>query len=309
MRVNTITKKVCCLVLLLPMVTNVYSQQDPQYTQYMFNQLAYNPAYAGSRDVLSVYSLLRDQWAGIPGAPKTVVLCAQAPLKSNNVGIGFEAFDETIGPTNVSGLMGSYAYRIPVKNGSLAMGLRYGFYDYQYNWQMVDYKDPLDPVSMNAQNQQLIQTADAGLYYHTQTLYWGVSLTHLIPQKLVSGNTSLDSVTIKPHLYVTMGKAFQASENLIINPSFLFQAVQGSTSTNINLNFLLDQKIWLGISYRSQYGVSFLMQYCFSEKLKFGYSYDLGLNKIGLHSGGTNEILLQYDINIQKTKTLSPRFL
>jgi len=293
------------LLLFVSLSICVYSQQDPQYTQYMFNQLALNPAYAGSRDVFNVYSLLRNQWTGIDGAPKTLIFAAQAPLKSKKVGLGFQTFSETIGPQKVGGFLGSYAYRIKIKNGSLAMGLRYGFYNYRYN--TIDYYDKGDPNAIQPQSQRFVQTSDFGLYYHTQTLYWGISLTHLIPQKLTS--IASDSSITAPHLYITFGKAFQLSPNVIFNPSILLSGTQGSGSTDINLNFFLDQKIWLGMSLRQKYGLSFLAQYCFTEKLKFGYAFDWGLNQLGIRSGGSHEIMLQYDFNTLKTKTLSPRFL
>ena len=126
-------KKYLVIAYCLLPIAYCVAQQDPQYSQYMFNQLAINPAYAGSKEALSTAMFLRNQWTGIEGAPKTETFTLHGPLKKRKVGLGLAIISDKIGPKKTTGIMGSYAYRIPIKNGKLAFGLRFGVYNYTYN--------------------------------------------------------------------------------------------------------------------------------------------------------------------------------
>lgn len=298
---------VCCLV------STVYciAQQDPQYSQYMFNQLAINPAYAGSREALSAAMFLRSQWTGIEGAPKTGTFTINGPLKKRKVGLGLELINDQIGPKKTTGIMGSYAYRIPIKKGKLAFGLRFGMYDYTYNWAKIEYKDQADIYNTQNQTSKIVPTADAGVYYYTNTLYWGLSATHLTNGRITSiSNPNGGDAQLSPHYFFTLGKAWAFSDKLIFSPSFIIKSAKSAPSTaDMNFSFLIDQRLWLGVSVRSRYGVVAYTQFYISEKFKVGYAYDFGLNKIGKVGGGSHEIMISYDFNIFKSKTMSPRYL
>ncbi len=289
----------------------VFAQQDPQYSQYMFNQMALNPAYAGSKEVLVATTFIRNQWTGINGAPKTETFSIHGPLRKKKIGLGFAVIADQIGPKNSIGAMGSYAYRIPVRNGKLSFGLRFGVYNYTYNWDNIEYKDQADVYNTHNRTSKIVPTADAGLYYYTNSLYCGISATHLYNGRLTSiSNQNGDDAQLSAHYFFTYGQAWALSEKLIINPSLMIKLTKNSPpSADINLSCLLDQRIWFGLSYRSAYGIIVYSQFNVTDKFRLGYSYDFGFNKIGRYGGGSHEIMVALDFNILKSKITSPRYL
>ena len=292
-------------------ILKMEAQQDPQYSQYMFNQMAINPAYAGSKEALSTTVLIRNQWTGIEGAPKTETATIHGPMKKKKVGLGATVIADQIGPKKSIGILGSYAYRLPIKNGKLAFGLRAGIYNYTYNWVDITYKDQNDVYNTNNTTSKIVPTADAGLYYYTNTLYVGFSATHLYNGRLTSvSNVNGDDAKLSAHLFFTFGKSFALSEKLIFAPSFVLKGAKNAPTTgDLNLCFLIKERIWLGLSFRSSYGAVGLFQFQLTEKLKLGYAYDFGFNKIGKVGGGSHEIMIGYDFNIFKSKMVSPRYL
>jgi type IX secretion system PorP/SprF family membrane protein len=286
-----------------------FAQQDAQYSQYMFDQLALNPAYAGSRDVLNAALLVRDQWTGIDGAPKTAVLTLQGPLKSKRVGLGLQIISDNIGPKSVTGALASYSYRLPLGNGKLAMGLRGGIYNYNYDWSKIEYRDPNEKY-LKASEQYMVPTADAGVYYHTHRWYAGLSASHLIHSRITDvQNAYGKNAELYTHYFANFGIAFQLSESVVFNPTCLVKITNNvPPSADLNLNFLFDQKLWLGVSLRKNYGIVFLAQYNIIDNFKIGYAYDLGFNDLG-RNHGTHELMLQYDFNIFQSRIVSPRYL
>lgn len=306
-----IMKKLTIAICLMALTAPASAQQDPQYSGYMFNHLAINPAYAGSRDVLSVALVIRNQWTGIDGAPKTSSINVHGPLKKKKVGLGLQLLADELGPKKSSGLLGSYAYRLPLGKGKLAMGLRAGIYNYTYNWDAIDYKDQADVYNMTGQQNVAVPSSDAGLYYYTQTFYCGVSASHILHGRLTTyDNIQGRDAELKTHVYATASKALQLSENFVLNPSVLVKATANApVALDINLNMLIDESLWLGASMRKDYGFVVLAQYSINNKFRIGYGFDMGLNKIGIHGRGTHELLLQYDFNVYKSKVLSPRYM
>ncbi|MFL5763843.1 MAG: type IX secretion system membrane protein PorP/SprF [Bacteroidia bacterium] len=304
-------KRILVFALCATSAVKGLAQQDPQYSQYMFNQMAINPAYAGSKEALSTTAFVRNQWTGIDGAPKTQTISAHGPLKSKKVGLGFSVIADQIGPKKSVGALASYAYRIPVKNGKLSFGLRFGMFNYTYNWDDIVYKDAGDIYNTHNQTSKVVPTADCGLYYYTNTMYAGLSATHLYSGKLTSvSSVNGDDAKLAPHVFFTFGKAWELNDKLIFNPSLMVKTAKGSPATyDLNASFLLKQRLWLGISLRSTYGVVVYTQFNITEKFKLGYSFDYGVNQIGKVGGQTHEIMLGYDFNISKSKMASPRFL
>lgn len=304
-------KKLLIFTFCFVSALQIFAQQDPQYSQYMFNQMAINPAYAGSKEAVSATTFVRSQWTDIDGAPKTETFSIHGPLKKKKVGLGFSVIADQIGPKKSIGALGSYAYRIPIKNGKLSFGLRVGVFKYTYNWDDILYKDQADVYNTHNQTSKIVPTADAGIYYYTNTLYLGLSATHLYNGRLTSvSNQNGDDAKLAPHLFFTLGKAWALSDNLIFNPSCMIKTAKGSPSTaDINFSFLLKQRIWLGLSMRGTYGIVVYAQFNITDKFKLGYSYDYGYNKIGRVGGGSHEIMLGYDFNISKSKITSPRYL
>lgn len=281
--------------------SEVFGQLDPLYSQYMFNQLALNPAYAGSRDVLSIYTLVRSQWTGLgagQGAPGTQVLSAHAPLKNKKIGWGVQLVSDQIGPEKNSGAFVSYAYRMRMKNARLALGMRIGTYTYRYG--ELRFKDEED----YAPYRQSHFRSDFGVYYNSKTWYWGWSVIHLADIN-TSGSNYLPTV----QRFFTLGKAFRASGNLVINPSLLLKNAENTRNLDVNVNFLVRNKFWFGISARGNNTIPLLFEYIASENLRIGVSRDIPAGRIIRRLGPSTELLLQWDIKIRKAKTLTPRYL
>ena len=303
-------KKIFLSSVTLLLFSCAFAQQDEQYSQYMFNHLSINPAYAGTREALNVAVLHRNQWVNIDnGAPSTSVLAIQGPIKNKKIGLGVELINDNIGPKNVFYAMSSYSYRLQLSNGYLSMGLRFGLVNYTIDWNLIKYRDQSDPYNFKNIEQTKFLTADFGVYYYNKSFYWGIAATHLNTPDLISPDTMKPGHLI-PHIFSPIGMGVELKDGLILNPSLMVKYVKGApVDIDINCNFLFNNKLWLGISYRMKYGVVALMQWRVTDKFKFGYAYDLGLNKIGRIGGASHEIMLGYDFNIKRTKTVSPRYL
>ena len=275
----------------------------------MFNQMAINPAYAGSREAINASAFFRSQWTGFDGAPTTETFTLNSPMPKKKVGLGLAVIADQIGPMKSTGVLGSYAYRVKIRDGKLAFGLRFGIYQYLFNWNAITYKDPAD-FSKN-QTSTIVPTADAGLYYYSSSMYAGLSATHLYSGRLTDVTTQNgEFAQLSPHLFFTAGKAWAISEKLIFSPSCMVKYVANSpVAADLNLSFLLDQRIWMGLSVRTGYGIVVYAQFHVTEKFKVGYSYDFGINKIGKAGGGSHEIMIGYDFNLKKSKYFSPRYL
>jgi type IX secretion system PorP/SprF family membrane protein len=304
---------VVALIILIPSLWKgtgyLFAQQDPQYSQYMFNQLVINPAFAGSKEAISSAMFLRSQWTGIDGAPKTESISIHGPLKKRKVGLGFAIIADQVGPKQSIGALGSYAYKIRLGKGKLSFGLRTGIYNYVYNWDDIVYKDLQDPYNTHNRTSKLVPTADAGMYYYTNTLYAGIGATHLYSGRLTDvSNLNGDDAQLSPHLFATFGKGWEISEQLTFNPSCAIKVAKHTPgSVDVNLSFLLEQKVWLGLSVRSSKTMVIYAQLHVTDKFKVGYSFDYGFNKIARAGGGSHEIMLSYDFSIYKSKMLSPR--
>ena len=299
--------------------TLLQAQQDPQYSQYMFNQLVVNPAYAGSREALSAVADLRQQWISMPGAPQTGTISMHGPLPFKNVGVGGHLIYENIGPATWAAAYTDYAYRIKVASGKLSVGLSAGAVNYNFRTGEMLFKNAGEVFPNQYPGAKTTFDVAAGLYYYTKNYFIGASATHLTAPKLYDESfdysatqTSKMFFNLQPHVFLTGGYAFEINENIVVSPSLMLKAIQTSIqspSVDINCNVLLKKCLWVGVSGRIGYGVAGLIQYYVNENFKIGYCYDMGFNLIGTYGQSSHEIMLGYDFRIFKTKTLSPRLL
>jgi type IX secretion system PorP/SprF family membrane protein len=297
--------------LLLPLAAacSVYAQQDPEYSMYMFDKMAINPAAAGSRDATEATLISRDQWTQIPGAPQTNALMVEAPFASQKVGWGLEFMNDNVGPTSSNSIQGNYAYHMHLFKGQLALGLGLGIYDYDINFGKINYKDASDPMNTYANSQKIVPNADFGVYYYSNTFYAGFSFNHLIQGQQTS-NSPVDSADFRPHAYLMIGKGYELSDNVLFSPSIIAKVAENSPVTaDFNADFLLQDKLWLGAGYRTGYGFTFLAAYRALGYLQIGFDYDLGLNAIGQAGGGTYELSVTVDFGKRKMAQVSPRYL
>jgi type IX secretion system PorP/SprF family membrane protein len=292
-------------------VSDLFAQQDPQFSQYMFNPLYINPAYAGSRGMMNGALEFRKQWVGFDGAPTTMVLAVNTPTKKGKVGLGLEVINDQIGPKSTTGAYLDYAYRFPLGKGKLAFGLGAGVTSFKVNWDEVTYKDAGD--GYDQLNTVKITKPDFkfGIYFNNKKFYTGFSITHLNREVYtVTQDTLSFSARMVPHAFFTIGRAFQISDNVIFSPSIMTRGA-GTASTadlDLNLNFRFREVLWLGVSLRSEKSIVAMVQYNITDHLKLGYSYDMSTNGLKSYNSGTHEIVLGFDFNLFQSQVLSPRF-
>ncbi len=290
-----------------------FAQQDPQYSLYMFNPLGVNPAYAGSRDALSMGLVHRNQWVGMPGAPVTNALFAHMPLKNNKMGVGLEITNDNIGAKTRNFINVDYAYKIKAGKGKLAFGLRGGIIAFNYDWSKVEYKNQNDGYLQYLANSNFtVPSFDFGIYYNTPKFYAGLAVTHLNQASYdVLTQQLSDSVSSRlyRHSTLTLGKAFILNDKWVLRPSMLIRTVEGGIgNVDLNISVLYDQRIWAGISLRSTSDAVLLFEFIANRKLRVGYSYDYNFGPVKSYTGGTHEIFLGYDLQFNKVKMNSPRY-
>lgn len=290
----------------------VSAQQDPQYSQYMFNPLSINPAYSGSRGVMNGALVYRNQWVSFPGAPNTQVLAINTPLKKGKVGIGFELIRDQIGPKNTMAAYASYAYRVPLGKGKLAFGLGAGFMNYRINWNQISYKDQEDYYAQLSAMSTTLPDFKFGMYFNNKKTYAGLSFTHLNTPKYgtLIGDTVITTATLNRHAYITIGRAFALGSDFTFSPSIIARSVitLTSSSVDLNLNFRYKEVMWFGVSARSEQSLVIMAQYAISEKLHVGYSYDMSLGRLKNYHSGSHEIMLGFNLNIFQSDIMSPRY-
>lgn len=287
------------------------AQQDAQYNLYQFNQLVINPAYAGARNGLSATGSVRQQWAGIDGAPLTSCFSAHSPITDKNLGVGVTILTDKLGPKNMFGFYGNAAYILNFsKDWKLSMGLSAGYNRYQFNSdeiKMLVAENPNVFVQDQVSNSLDLGT---GAYLKSNDFFFGISATHLNSPSIAQYQINNGSISykLKTHLFVSAGKSFKFSETLIFAPTVLVKFVNGQVNTDLNLNFLLYKKLWLGAFYRSGFGPGFLMQYYITSTIRAAYSYDTGLQD-ARRLGGSHEVMIGFDMGPKKVKIVNPRFL
>ncbi len=310
-----IMKKIVGLIIVCLLGLQGFSQQDPQYSMYMFNPLAANPAYAGSRELLSGVLVHRSQWIGLEGSPKTQAFAINAPLMDKKMGLGLQIINDIIGAHTTQSIKGTYVYRIKMGKGKLAFGLTGGLVNYNYDWSAVEYKDQGDVVLTNADENFMLPTIDFGLYYNTQTLYAGLAAEHLNQSSygLQSGvqqgldNSSESEAKQSLNLLATFGKAFVLNQNWVLKTSALFRVANSSGSLDVNLGFLLKNKVLFGASVR-QSAIVAMTEIKLSKSLRMGIAYDVSGGNSADLSTGSLEVFLGYDLGLFKSKVVSPRY-
>ena len=277
-----------------------FAQHNILFSQYMFNGLLLNPAYAGSNDVLSATAVNRTQWAGFDGAPKTLSVSMHSPLKNKKINLGISFINDQLGITNQNKISAVYAYRIFFKKSSLSFGLQAGIDLIRNNWNKIQTTTAGDQVFTGQYSQQNIAETGFGMYYKSAKLFAGVSAPDLFSIGIVGGKL------YKPALF-TAGYLFSLSENIKLKPSVLVKYILNSpTELDVNLNAYY-KNFGLGLSYRTNDAMVFLIQYNINMQFSAGYSYDLTTSKLGTFVRGSHEIMLKYEFGY-KVNPQSPRY-
>ena len=299
------------ILLMLLFSFDGVAQQDPMYTQYMYNTLSVNPAYAGSRDALSLTGLIREQWVGIDGAPSTQSLTMHSPIYSDNMGLGLSVINDKVGPIHQTMLFADYSYSIQTTdNAKLAFGLKAGVNILQADLLALHRNVSGDQAIYNADN-KLLPNVGVGVYYYSDKGYIGLSAPKLLQQTIKSYNngTVTDNVE-RRHYFLIGGYVFSLSENVKFKPSFLVKAVEGAPlSIDLSGNFFFNDKFGIGLAHRLDDSFSALLQYYVTPQFRIGYAYDLTMTELRHYNSGSHELMVGYDFNfVEDTRIRSPRF-
>ncbi|MCK8480282.1 type IX secretion system membrane protein PorP/SprF [Psychroserpens algicola] len=298
-------KKIYIIIVLL-IATQVYGQQDPQYTQYMYNMNVINPAYAGSKENLSFGLLYRSQWAGLDGAPQTGTFFGHLPV-GEKVGIGLSIISDEVGPIKETNAYADFSYTLQLGGEHrLAFGIKAGATFHDIGLAGIDLIDPNDPFFQNINT--TTPNIGAGFFYYTDNYY----LAGSVPNILNSVHLDADGNKLgseEAHYFITGGYVFELSPNTKLKPSFLVKsAFSAPTSFDVNLNALFFEKLELGASYRLDDSFSGLINFAITPTIRVGYAYDSVTSDIKKYAPASHEFLLLFDLNFPKKVSRSPRY-
>jgi type IX secretion system PorP/SprF family membrane protein len=304
-------RRVRVIVLMILATCSAVAQQHPLFSHYMFNGLYINPAYAGSKEFVSTTLIARKQWTGFEGAPSTQIASLHAPLNNRKVGLGFYISNDKIGITSEMDVYGSYAYHIETENGKLSLGLSGGFSYFKSQLSDLSVWDQDDPVYEVNSLSNVLPNFGTGIYYYTSKFYAGLSVPQIISYDPdASLSISVDRAhQVARHYFLTSGMIFATRGELKFRPSFLIKYTDNApVQFDINLNTLISEIIWIGVSYRSEDAIVALLEYQVNKKLRIGYSYDYTLSEIRNYTSGSHELIIGYDFGFNVKKMKTPRY-
>jgi type IX secretion system PorP/SprF family membrane protein len=284
------------LILLLVNVVLLEGQQLPQYTQYMLNEMAINPAVAGKEDYADVRSNNRYQWVGITDAPRTYMLTCHGPLKLKNMGLGLNLFTDIVGPTRRTGFNLSYAYHLKLneKNWRLSFGLSAGILQWGIDGSKLILREEGDANLLTTYRTAVLPDFGTGIYfYKSKKFYLGLSLPQLYQTPIrIYKNTSTSSKMVT-HVNLNGAYTVELDEDFELEPSFLLKyAVPAPPKIDVGLRVIYKDQLWLGGAYRHKDAFTALVGYMFKDYLMFGYSFDFSSTNIRNYSSGTHEVML-----------------
>ncbi|WCO01532.1 PorP/SprF family type IX secretion system membrane protein [Psychroserpens ponticola] len=298
-------KKLYIIVVFL-IATQMYGQQDPQYTQYMYNMNVINPAYAGSRENLSFGLLYRTQWTGIDGAPETGTFFGHLRV-GEKVGVGLSVISDQIGPVNETNAYADFSYTLKLGGPNrLAFGIKAGATFHDIGLGSLDLIDQGDDFFQDINS--TTPNVGAGLFYYTNNYYLSFSVPNILNSVHLDANGNKLG-TEASHYFLTGGYVFQLSKNTKLKPSFLVKsAFDAPTSYDVNLNALFFEKFEIGGSYRLDDSFSGLVNFAITPTIRIGYAYDAVTSDIKKYAPASHEFMLLFDLNFPKNVSRSPRY-
>jgi len=317
---KTLIKIILVLVLTLGSLS-INAQQAPMYTHYMNNTLVVNPGYAGSRDALTLTALHRSQWVGFSGAPITQTVTMHTPLRNEHIGIGLSVLNDKIGPSNNTSVFFDYAYIIKLNEKSkLAFGLSAGVNIYNANLSSLQLDVQNDPTFQNNINNHFTPNFGFGAYYSRERFYAGISAPGLLENSYLENNNNGGKE--QRHYFFIAGALFNITDNLDFKPTMLIKVTPGAPiQADLTASFIIMKRLLVGAMYRTgtndknltglytkDYLFGGLVGFDITDQLHLGYSYDwtIGL-QTNSNNYGSHEIVLRYDVILNKKQIHSPR--
>jgi type IX secretion system PorP/SprF family membrane protein len=300
-------KKIYPIIILLFIGISTQAQQLPQFTQYMYNTISINPAYAGNRDALSVVGLHRSQWAGMDGGPVTQTISVHSPLRNEKVGLGLSVINDNAGYENYTYAYGDFSYTINVADSTtLSFGLKAGMSYYNLEEEFLN-EVSNDPFFTGDTFNRWTPNFGLGLYLSSQHWYLGLSAPKLINN---DNNEKSEYVALEQvHYYLTGGFVFDLSDQWKLRPTTLFKLTKGAPlSVDISSTFIYNEKLYLGANYRIDDAVGGFVDFQVLPSLRVGYGYEYSISDLQPYTSGSHEIILIYELRMNNTKYKSPRF-
>ncbi len=304
-----------------------FAQQDAQYSQYIFNAVYINPAYAGYRERVNLNATYRNQWTGINGAPKSFSFAADALMPNERVGLSLIVASDQLGAQKNLSAFANYAYRLPVnedETSKLAFGLGVGFQQSGVDGSLLDATDQGDNLIPVGMMKKVIPDIRAGVFFSTEKMYVGASVNNLIGHYILNKKLQdFNYPTPKPHYYLTGGVLIPLIEYEIdFKPFFLIKDdISGPTVIDLNAFFLFKQKIWIGAGYRTgikiynkpaligsvknNNAIMGMAEFFIDERLRLGYSYDHATSALAGYGGSTHEISISWNFMNQKERKVN----
>ena len=285
-----------------------FGQQDAQFTQYMYNTININPAYAGSRGFMSLFALHRTEWVGIDGAPVTNSFSVNTPISNSKIGVGISFINDRIGPTNENKISADVSYFIRTsENFRLSFGLKATATIFNLDISRLNPVSQNDPQFQNLNN-SFTPNFGAGLYLHSEKTYIGLSVPNFIESDKYDSN-SVAMFKEKMNYYLIAGHVIDISENLKFKPTLLTKIVEGAPlQVDVSGNFLINNKFVLGGAYRWSAAFSAMAGFQISEGIFVGYGYDKETTNLANYNSGSHEIFLRFELSRAYNKITSPRF-
>ncbi len=306
----TLFRKTTFVLVLVLGALSIKAQQMPMYTHYMYNTLMVNPAYAGSRDALTVTALNRKQWVSFEGAPLTQTLSMHAPIRSKHVGLGLSVMNDKIGPTNNISAFVDFAFIMKLTEKSkLALGLSGGVNVFTADLNSLELNEENDPAFMHDIDNSILPNFGFGAYYSREKFYAGVSVPNLIENSYSNIDHSAENTLIgkeRRHYFFIAGAIFDLSPNLAIKPTTLVKVTAAApVQADLTCSFIIMQKFLFGAMYRTGDAVGILAGLSITDQFYFGYSFDWSYGvKTGEYNNGSHELILRYDFIFNSNKQI-----
>lgn len=270
-----------------------FSQQLPQQTQYLFNQYAFNPAYAGVTDYWETVMNNRYQWIGLVDAPRTFTLTAQGPFKNKKMGIGASVYTDIVGPTRRLGFQASYAYHLQLNETiKLSMAVAFGFNEWLIDADKIITYHADDPFFSNGLIKSFSPDAKFGLYLYHEDWYFGAASPQLLHNNIKFKDLGIDTKSyLEDHIYINGGYRFQLGDDFELEPNFLLKfGFPAPLKLDIGVKATYKETVWLGMGYRNSESVTAMIGYMHDQNLLFGYAYDIGISSLKAYNAGSHEI-------------------
>ena len=306
---NKLTNLMLLLVATLGGVNEASAQQDSQYTNYMYNTINVNPAYAGSRGVMSVFGLHRTQWVGLDGAPVTNTVSINTPINNSNFGLGISFVNDRIGPSDENTISADVSYTIPTSETyKLSFGIKGTANLLNVDYSKLAIYDLTDPAFQNNVDNKFSPNIGAGVYFHSDKLYMGLSVPNFLETQHFNDNASATAKE-RMHYYLIGGYVFDLTDDIKFKPAFLGKMVTGAPlQADVTANFMFNEKFVIGAAYRWDAAVSGLVGFQVNNSWFIGYGYDAETTKLANYNSGSHEIFLRYEFKGKSEKVVSPRF-